>query len=348
MSLLTRIDRERIEGLRADLASLPLGGTPGAESALEPFRVLIDADQALSHTWAWTSEGIRLGEFFATHSSRSAVQPTVDRVAAQAGRRFSYYDPARPEAAQRNRAVRRSTMPRLSRNPQAAYLKIQDSLGFSGDEMRALICDGDTLLWWIGGYRQLGFTNRSVAAFNQIIPALRRRLVVERFLVEGEFLRRGLEAALEAIPGSAFIVQATRGVQWANRAARGQMGADATFRRRSLEEWRSAASVHPMDVFLPIDSPGLHRHALVVLRSTTAPSPHRAPPALWVTLSPRQREVHEELCRGRSNRAIAGLLGISERTVEQHVTAILRVAGCSSRSELVAQALAEHRGSSAP
>jgi DNA-binding NarL/FixJ family response regulator len=53
-------------------------------------------------------------------------------------------------------------------------------------------------------------------------------------------------------------------------------------------------------------------------------------------LTPRQREVLAWVARGSSNRGVGARLGCSESTVELHVTAILRKAGCASRAQLVA------------
>lgn len=53
-------------------------------------------------------------------------------------------------------------------------------------------------------------------------------------------------------------------------------------------------------------------------------------------LTPRQTEVLAALARGLSNRELAASLGCTERTVEQHVTAILKRSGHSSRARLAA------------
>lgn len=56
-------------------------------------------------------------------------------------------------------------------------------------------------------------------------------------------------------------------------------------------------------------------------------------------LSPREREVLAPLARGDSNKAIAAALGISERTVERHVSNIFDKLGVTSRTEAAAHAL---------
>jgi DNA-binding NarL/FixJ family response regulator len=64
-------------------------------------------------------------------------------------------------------------------------------------------------------------------------------------------------------------------------------------------------------------------------------------PAETVPLSPRELEVVRLLARGKSNKAIAIRLGISERTARTHVSNILRRLGLSSRTEAAVWAV-EH------
>jgi DNA-binding NarL/FixJ family response regulator len=53
-------------------------------------------------------------------------------------------------------------------------------------------------------------------------------------------------------------------------------------------------------------------------------------------LTPREAEVLEALVRGASNKEIAAAFGCARRTVEIHVTSVLRKSSTTSRTELVA------------
>ena len=56
-------------------------------------------------------------------------------------------------------------------------------------------------------------------------------------------------------------------------------------------------------------------------------------------LSKREMEVLSCVVRGMSNKEIAILLGISQQTVKNHVTAILRKFGVEDRTQAVVYAL---------
>lgn len=61
--------------------------------------------------------------------------------------------------------------------------------------------------------------------------------------------------------------------------------------------------------------------------------PAVTPRARDLGLSPRQAEVLSLMAKGRSNRDIAQLLGLTEGTVKIHATAIFRALGVSSRTQ---------------
>jgi DNA-binding NarL/FixJ family response regulator len=73
---------------------------------------------------------------------------------------------------------------------------------------------------------------------------------------------------------------------------------------------------------------------------------HGAPPAVARGLTRREREVAAHIAAGRSNREIADALFVSERTVEAHVTNILRKLAVPSRAGIAAWA--ERQGIAAP
>jgi two-component system CheB/CheR fusion protein len=57
-------------------------------------------------------------------------------------------------------------------------------------------------------------------------------------------------------------------------------------------------------------------------------------------LTPREREVMDLIIQGQSNKIIAHVFGISQRTVESHRSRLMRRAGVKSLSDLVRLAVA--------
>ncbi len=60
---------------------------------------------------------------------------------------------------------------------------------------------------------------------------------------------------------------------------------------------------------------------------------------LFVKLSPREIEILDLVARGNSNKIIARKLSISDQTVKNHVSAILRKLEVNDRTEAVVYAL---------
>ncbi|MEV5750764.1 helix-turn-helix transcriptional regulator [Actinoallomurus sp. NPDC052308] len=75
----------------------------------------------------------------------------------------------------------------------------------------------------------------------------------------------------------------------------------------------------------------LHRHLTNLFRHHTA---EVTGPLIMPTLSPRQRDVAELVAQGKSNKEIAQVLYVGVDTVKKHLTQVLRLTGCSNRTEL--------------
>jgi DNA-binding NarL/FixJ family response regulator len=58
-----------------------------------------------------------------------------------------------------------------------------------------------------------------------------------------------------------------------------------------------------------------------------------------IALTPRESSVLQLLARGRSNKQIAATLGVSERTVKFHVSALFTKLGATNRTEAVTRAI---------
>ena len=54
------------------------------------------------------------------------------------------------------------------------------------------------------------------------------------------------------------------------------------------------------------------------------------------TLTPAQRAVFERLVLGETNKEIGQGLGLAEKTIKAHVTAIFKAFKCTSRARIIA------------
>ena len=87
----------------------------------------------------------------------------------------------------------------------------------------------------------------------------------------------------------------------------------------------------------PLGEPSFSTHAGdAPLGAAARPEPHQKVPTLAdVGLTPRQGEVLALLLQGLPNKLIARQLNLSVETVKDHVAAVLRALGVSSRTQAV-------------
>ena len=80
---------------------------------------------------------------------------------------------------------------------------------------------------------------------------------------------------------------------------------------------------------------GTQLAARVLTYFTTGPS---APPLVFPQLTDREREVLDLVAQGRANPAIAAKLGLSQKTVRNHVSNILTKLQVADRAQAIVQA----------
>ena len=116
--------------------------------------------------------------------------------------------------------------------------------------------------------------------------------------------------------------------------------------RVPFDEGRLLASAIPGAEFVPIDSgnhllleeePGWQRWQDEVRRFLPNAAA-AALPAVFATLSTRQREMLELLAQGRDNSQIAATLGLSEKTIRNQVSAIFDKLEVEGRSQAIVRA----------
>src|SRR5205085_4094483 len=179
------------------------------------------------------------------------------------------------------------------------------------DQLRALICDGPTLLAWVGGLRARAFGAAEQRLIASIVPALQRRLSLEHRLAEVR--RRAVEigGALESVPAAAFIIGRNGGVLHANAAGRAMFERDRA--GVALELCAATRRQLPGASVARLSADSDLR--LAILPHAADPVPLVAAARARWQLTPRQTEVLRLVATGLSNRAVAAELQCAESTV---------------------------------
>lgn len=245
------------------------------------------------------------------------------------------YDPSRPAPDQRN--VLHEMAMNDPHAAQAAMTALRAMGIGSSTQLRMLLCDGPLLLATVSGYFHPGrpVTNRDRARLRRfglgVKPIL--RLVAS---VQNNLAADALDAMMEAYPGEAYLVHADGRIACANELGARVLDERAEEAQLAILRAVCGAPDSPFDVH-PVRRTGMVPMSLLTRasRHDTSLEARIAHAAHEWTLSPREVEVLRALANGSANKEIAARGGISLRTVEVHVTSLLRKARLESRLELV-------------
>jgi DNA-binding CsgD family transcriptional regulator len=205
------------------------------------------------------------------------------------------------------------------------------------DQLRVVVCDGPSALGFVGAYRRERFTDLECQTLQRVVPALQRRLTIERALASATHTRLLLDAAFEAIAAPAFVADALGHVREANATGKVWLQAEGLAGRRAVAD-AAKREAHPRFDVTPVVAPGGSKLLLLVQRrGVEASARERAARAAarW-SLTPRQAAVLALVVEGLPTRTAAAVLGLSERGVEAHLTAIYEKAQVDRRAQLTA------------
>jgi DNA-binding CsgD family transcriptional regulator len=266
-------------------------------------------------------------EFFHGERMPVGIGPAYRRWLEHAPKKFAGYDPAHPDPRQRNVALRSEDVLALTggRTPPVVRSFLPRFALSESDQLRVLVCEGPSLLAWVGAFRAGKFSRAEVRLLDALVPALQRRLALEQKLADGERLAAEVGSALENVPAPAFVVRNGAAIVHANAAGRAMLESDRAGVADQLRRPRHTAALFGELRLVILDIPRRDPAPLVAVAATR-----------W-SLTRRQAEVLRLLALGHSNRALAASLGCAESTVELHVSAILDKAQCGSRAQLVAR-----------
>jgi DNA-binding CsgD family transcriptional regulator len=345
MGKLTKTDHVRLDELAAELNILKLGEPSAIRSVLAEFRVLAELESMLcfcpvERTTGWGIERFECTNFDNDTRFRQLAVTFLER----APRRFGWFDPIRPEPSQRNVVLELDELvPREQLEQSPGYVEVLTPLRLQHThQMRALICDGGSLLGWFGAFHSERASERQQELMIAMIPAMRRRLSIERQLDAAAMTAAALETTLEHLGVPAFIVSATGRVFESNQVGQALLEARRTEVTSAL---RDALAQRPSSIQFEVTrfrQHGAEDHWLAILKVRAVDARVVRAISVAVTrfqLTVRQREVLELLIRGESNATIASALAITERAVEQHVSAMLDRTAVDNRSSLISMVL---------
>lgn len=327
-------DLARLRALEHELGLLSLE-RPQALSYLLPAVVeLLGADRGVAYALE-VDEVPRLG-FVAGAVDQPAARRDWELLLAERPVGWTGYNALRPEPEQRNRAIDSARM--LGWDGLRAlpvYQRVMAPHGLAEhDHLRVLVCEGESMLAFVGGLRHgAAFTAYEQALLQALVPALHRRLLVERQLADAASGTRAVEAAMEAVPGEAYLVDRRGRLRQANQAGRLRLERDP---RETAERLAAATRGVPTSLRVQLLQGG---GALLIQSEPEHRARRVEQAARRYGLTARQTQVLGELARGKSNAEIACALGCSPPTVEVHLRAISDKLDVESRAGILARLL---------
>lgn len=339
---------ESVFPLLADLLAAPLVGGYRLAPTDDGLARIQDA-----RSWGFPSSGDALHDVFGSYFERL-------------GARRGVYDPLCPPPRQRNRAVRipwsqwcggegsdevarelgpwaRQVGLKGAKVGEAARTIWTCELGFrkldirAHDQLRVLVCDGDSLIYWLGAFQAEPFTERQRLLLKDVATPLRERLLVER-RTDGAASSgaRALSEAIEYIPSAAFVLDVAGRLAYANAVGRYRMSREARALRALFTRAALGCPVPPGACVTRIHEGSAAPRVLLILAGTgdkTRLGVERARERWSLTL--REAEVLAHLAAGRKTSDIAARVRASARTIDTHVAALLRKAHADTRNQLV-------------
>ena len=345
MGRLSKADHNRLDELTAELSVIKLGAPSAIRHVLPELRVFAELESMVcmcpvERTTGWAVERFDCDNFTNDTKFRQLSIAFLER----APRRFGWYDAIRPEPGQRNVVLDLDVLVSRDELEQSAvFAEVLVPMRLDKTrQIRALICDGASLLAWFGAFHPEPADARQQEIMIAMIPALRRRLSLERRLATTPMMTVALEAALEQLGAPAFVINGAGRVFEANQPGKALL---ETRRTEVSVALQNAIAKRPASLSFELTrfrEHGPEDHWLAILRSRD--SDVRMARSLSVAvkrfkLTGRQRAVLELLLRGETNTTMAATLGISERAVEQHVSAMFERAGVENRSTLISLVL---------
>lgn len=346
MARLSVAEMEVALALSVEIKTIRVDGDSAFGATLERVRTFLELDNLLlwcpqERTKGWGIERLEATGFPTATAAR--LEGLLLDYLQHAPYRFWFFDPLYPESDQRDRVV--DSIELVGANAYRAspvFRELIEPLGFAkAREVRALICEGRSLLGWIGSLHSAPLHPEQRMRLNALLPALSLRLAADRALRTRTQTSATITAALDRIRPPAFVVGANGEILAANRSGRSRLDTERASSTQELDAVLRGQSVEYAER-IALRGSGVPPALLIISPdqsvSYVEESVMRASQEWGLTA--RQCEVLRLIVRGHSTAAIAEQLGVGERAIELHVTVLLERARASSRTGLVASVLA--------
>lgn len=275
--------------------------------------------------------------------SRVPITRAVAHVEWLLGERKLTYDPLNVARADQNKVQTADDLIRSGRVSSS----LRDELARVGqrlstvrtpEQIRVLVSEGNTMLAWVGAMTDdpSGFGQKERSLLRSLIPDFRRRLLFAQRVANEPLRAATLQATLEALTEPVFVVAQSGRPVIMNTGARALWSAH---RHETSQDISDALQGDTRKFRVSsVVGKGIPAHALLVRHAVGTASIARQHHAVksW-GLTAREGEVLSLVAQGRTNAAIARDLACAERTVELHVTHLLKKARVLNRASLVAQ-----------
>jgi DNA-binding CsgD family transcriptional regulator len=342
---LSTSDAASVRAIADELDTIRIDGPPALDVVLPELRRLMRTESVLAYkiTERAPSWQVDLFHHDGFHSG-DAFERRCQRFFAAAPRPYAWYNAVRPEPEQRNRVFEAvGRIPPGQYESSVIYRDVMKPLKLERHrQLRVLVCEGPALLAWVGAFHPDPVDARQHRLLAAIVSPLRRRLSIERRLRASPRVQSALNSLLDQLAAPAFVLGREGRLHETNASGKALL---STSYGTVISSLRDAVAGRPSPLALELTP--LRENArcvgwLAILRSDTpgarvAASVTRAT-AKW-RLTSRQNQVLELVARGLANATIAATIGIGERAVELHVSAIFDRVGVESRSALVATIL---------
>lgn len=269
--MLAAVDQPRVRAIAAELDTIRLGAPPFATTLLPEIREVVGLEAMAIYSLG--ADGDRWSLTRWDHVGLPPrLEKLVGRMLARNDRLPVFYDPRRIAPADRNRVVEaRRWVNRLGPETwerSAMYSEAVQPVGLHRhDQLRALVCDGPALLAWFGGMHPEPVTARQHRTLAALVPAMKRRLLMEARLARSALDQRALQASLELLGVPAFVCDGRGRIVQANAAGHvllAERGADS--RNALLDALHKRANTALQFELTRVSVPGAGDHWLGLLR----------------------------------------------------------------------------------